>query len=82
MKVFEESGTQDLRCQISELIQIQVYIHPGYPELYEEPMRKITADFPIVSETDIQSLVSKYTNSTASSKGMSIIHLIVIQVNS
>ena len=55
-----------MRKQISELIQTQMYIHPGYPDLYEETLSKITAEFSVVSEKEIQSLVSKYSTSATS----------------
>ena len=46
-----------------------MYIHPGYPDLYEETLSKITAEFSVVSEKEIQSLVSKYSTSTTSGEG-------------
>lgn len=68
--MFESSDSQDTRRDISELIQVLMTIHPGYPELYLEPLSSVTADFPILSEEAIQNLVAKYTPSgPASSKG-------------
>ena len=40
-------------------MQVLMYIHPGYPELYNNLLSKIS-DYEVFSETHLQEIVKKY----------------------
>lgn len=70
MEVYKSADVDTCR-QIAELVQVQMFIHPGYPELYVDTMNMIsTAGDAILTESELQSIVSKFTTSKLRGEGV------------
>lgn len=59
MKAFDWITDEDLQRELSDTVQVLMYIHPGHPELYTKLSNRISG-YPQLSESDVQAAASKF----------------------